>query len=408
MRTRSKNVTYSRSSTGLVRWWKYADPSYTDGAYPHNGGLVVTGDTIVDEVLPKSDVRTRNVTHLTGRSWPEVKSFTLLHRDHETDPDRHVYTDINLPYYLGSVLGFTGIYDRTWCKTKMRSYKDPAFNSRAYEAMLPSLGGDVSLTNFLLELIELRLLLRFFRQYGPEAHTVADQLRDVLKKVSEGHLTWAFGIRPFIGDLQEIWNTLFNYEKRLKDFLARRNKPQKRFYSESGEDKGTDADSYDGTYLFSITSESEWSVKWKRVATMSYTYDCADIQTRIDKLKALRDMLGLRFTPSVIWEAIPFSFVVDWFLGVGKFLESIENDLIVPDVIITDYSVSYKSSISAHVNCTFNQGGYSGPAITHGLRWYERRRALPDTGGTPLSLSGLGPNQLALSASLIHLSLGRR
>lgn len=40
----------------------------------------------------------------------------------------------------------------------------------------------------------------------------------------------------------------------------------------------------------------------------------------------LAKSLGLTNPASIAWDAVPFSFVVDWFIPVGKFLQSLDND----------------------------------------------------------------------------------
>jgi len=211
-----------------------------------------------------------------------------------------------------------------------------------------------------------------------------------------------------IRDVSEIYNSLFNLEKRLNDFVKRARTEQKRRYRYAPVTEHQTGSKYvlkSGGCTFWYTT---WDLNYTlwQAATMQYEYALDEVSPLLFKLRSLRDILGLRLTPSVIWEAIPFSFVVDWFLNVQDWLESRENPLINPDVIIYDYSLSHKLSFA--VKGVFHYPLRTGGWSTHLFHensgsLYFRRKALPDTNGEPLSFSLPGLNQLMLSASLINV-----
>lgn len=370
------------SAGGYIKWYNTSGSLITT-TYPADV-WISRSEGIRDEIRKRYDNVTRFCMHYkyheTHGRFSFVEPHNGLDRHEFYNVDLHAWieqqTAMVIPGYPEARAIFDGLL------------KDAAFNSRAYEAMLPSLAGKVSLTNFLFELTDVKLLLRLFTSSS-----------GILKRISEGHLSWSFGVKPMISDIQEIWSSLFNFEKRIKDFLGRRGEPQKRRYTEESDD-GEDTSQ---TTWGAVSRTARWAYAYrhKRVATMSYVYDCPDIISVADKLRALRDMLGLRLTPSVVWEAIPFSFVVDWVFSVQDFLRSREDNLIVPDVIITDYSISCKLSFFS--TATLQMSGFSGTVSNFTGHWYQRRRAIPNTSGEPLTFGGLTTNQLALSFSLLNV-----
>jgi hypothetical protein len=72
-----------------------------------------------------------------------------------------------------------------------------------------------------------------------------------------------------------------------------------------------------------------------------YTLDVPDVS----KFKASLDALGIRLDPSIIWNAIPFTFIVDWFVSVSNFLEQFARDNIGTTIEIADFCSSVKAIV---------------------------------------------------------------
>jgi hypothetical protein len=66
-----------------------------------------------------------------------------------------------------------------------------------------------------------------------------------------------------------------------------------------------------------LAVDGNWTVsQWQLEAKRSYTYEA------YEELGALRQM-GLGNPASILWERLPYSFVIDWFLPIGTYLELI-------------------------------------------------------------------------------------
>jgi hypothetical protein len=63
------------------------------------------------------------------------------------------------------------------------------------------------------------------------------------------------------------------------------------------------------------------------------------------KAAALLDVLGVRLDPGIVWDAVGFTFLVDWVVDVSGFLHSLARDNFPIQVQVRDFchSVSYHS-----------------------------------------------------------------
>lgn len=89
----------------------------------------------------------------------------------------------------------------------------------------------------------------------------------------------------------------------------------------------------------------------------------------------LANQLGLINPVAVVWDAVPFSFVVDWFIPVGKFLNSLTNEVgceIVYPRITIQRSVIGNTIDGAEVNDEFGVSYLEAPSSFEG-RFFERK-----------------------------------
>lgn len=88
----------------------------------------------------------------------------------------------------------------------------------------------------------------------------------------------------------------------------------------------------------------------------------------------LANQLGLINPAAVVWDAVPFSFVVDWFIPVGKFLNSLTNEVgceIVWPRITTQRSVIGNTLDGREVHDEFGVAFLEGTSSFEG-RFFER------------------------------------
>jgi len=202
------------------------------------------------------------------------------------------------------------------------------FYQRAIEAMTPTLESGFSLGNFVYELGEIKSLLRWWSRG-----------KSYLRNLGDAYLNYSFGLRPFLMDLKNLATGLFTVRDRLIALKAGAGKLNVRRYSEE-----------DGNLTSSVITphtandvKRDWTVNHvKYTATMTYTYQYPDIDSDLEGLYALLDAIGLNLNPQIIWDAIPYSFVVDWFFNVGDFLAQLRKKWVPVTITIKEFGVSVK------------------------------------------------------------------
>jgi hypothetical protein len=170
-------------------------------------------------------------------------------------------------------------------------------------------------------------------------------LRSILKAVGDAYLQKEFNIEPLLSDLNSVRVATQNVRKQINKLLADEGKPKKHHYRRSL------APSYpDVTRSVSIPF-SEGFVDSISVCTytttlfhaeLEYSFTLKDYERAEALPRGLLDNLGINVDPGVIWRAIPWSFVVDWFVGVSRFLSQFAQRNIEPVTYVRRYCASMK------------------------------------------------------------------
>lgn len=284
--------------------------------------------------------------------------------------------------------------------------------AQACNGMKPTLTGPLSLTNFILELRDLKLLFRTMRN----TKRVISKLLSIKRKPGESrtralirtlaslHLGYQFGVKPFIGDLITLFGKLTSIEETLRLYKSQCGVVQTRHWQKTLVDNEISRQILSSPYE-NYVCELQTNVVFN--ATMQYTYTVPEIDSKYAKLKGILDLLGLKVNASVIWEAIPFSFVVDWFVGVDDFLSQFDTDYLEAQVTILDFCYSFKvnESVAYLVGAGWSESinrSNRRPCATVDISRYTRRRTLPDPGLFGLELvDGFGARQVGLGAALL-------
>jgi hypothetical protein len=272
-------------------------------------------------------------------------------------------------------------------------------SQKAWSTMYPSMAaGAPSVINFLLELKDLRRLADLKKLRFLTDRSKWYRRRQTAKYVAGAHLTWSFGIAPFVRDVVELWKSLFDWRERYKALLRGANKLQRSHYRFHIDDYALPPDKYQGFSTSYERTTHEWVTKPVYNATALYRY--AVPQGPLAEVAALLDRLGARLDPRILWEAIPFSFVVDWFIDVGGWLRQYSADNLGVQVELLDFCHSVKFCQRA------NLYGLRGNSPEFHLwsaqvRSYRRIRAIPVMFKSISAGSGFGFQQGALAASLL-------
>lgn len=184
---------------------------------------------------------------------------------------------------------------------------------------------ELSILNFIIELKDIRKMFKLW-----------DRSLSVIKNIASGILNVGFGWQPFLGDLVAILKALGNWRARVKTLLAEVHKMKRATYTVKphklplvdeilitrtfpnpgdcgGRPDVTKPPSYELRLLVRRTPVVKCGMK--------YSLFCPELSEMQVKARGFCDAFGLRWDPAIIWNAIPFSFLIDWVWNVSSWLE---------------------------------------------------------------------------------------
>lgn len=281
-------------------------------------------------------------------------------------------------------------------------------SARAYTAMVPSMSTDLNLSVALAEIHDVWRMFEVFdfrhgfmkrlSQYW-KRFTKDFTLRDL----ADAKLQWEFGWKQTYRDLRGIISNVLNFSERLDDLLSRQNAPQRRHYAETPDGP---TELYEQEHLISVSADPDYKRTCQMIsatynATMEYDYYLPSYSIYGLRTRAFLDAYGLNLNLSTIWELIPFSFVVDWFVGIGNFLQSNEDYWLEPTLQIRQFCHSLKFVYSRKVESRLRQDPWV-TVVTTDETEYHRSLGIPNMGPVDLREgSGLQQSRVVIGASLL-------
>jgi hypothetical protein len=142
-----------------------------------------------------------------------------------------------------------------------------------------------------------------------------------LQQTANWHLAIQFGLRPLLSDLHTLFDFANTINQKVEHLQAHSGLIGKMHYKKKvlSSEKG-------GDFEFSEVGalKHQRIINYRMVYHLSCkaSYDMPDLTTSSGALAATLDSMGFVLGPSVVWNAIPYSFVVDWFSNVGDILST--------------------------------------------------------------------------------------
>lgn len=270
------------------------------------------------------------------------------------------------------------------------------------KAMLPQIKPELSLPNSIYELKDYRGLVRNVRKLVSKLDV--DQVLSTWKRIKripghlkrglKGQMTLAqitgggagaylqaeFNILPTLSDISAVQNALNNVRKEVEKLLSCEAKRLTRHFTcELGDYSdydqrvtglsmpyitfastpgGVGVDGKMQSQTSDVHRYAEYEIAQFH-AEIEYSYYLSQFQREHAMLLGLLDKLGVNLNPSIIWNAIPWSFVVDWVLGVNRWLDQFKLSNMEPLTIIHRYLWSV--TIKRRLTVDFSPGrGYAG------------------------------------------------
>lgn len=310
--------------------------------------------------------------------------------------------------------------------------------ARAILEMKPEIKSELSLLVSLAELKDVRSVIdaplkiaRLVRGHLKKG-TFSQVIRGLTKGASDTYLTHVFGTRQIVSDLSGIIQAALTVNDALEDLIKRASSVQVRHWSSPPEFKEANDSSWN-RYNEDWGCQRGWSSRADRqfVVTMQYTYELTDAlgnpinlqDTDVLLLGAYLDKLGVNWNPEIIWDLIPFSFVVDWFVGIGDWLGSLKRSNLNSAVTILDLCYSNKTVVTSNFSTTKHASSVGQTDVSRNgpvcgisnaslvTKTYTRNRVYPKAswifGTSTPDFEAIRTNQLLTGASLITSNLLR-
>jgi hypothetical protein len=300
-----------------------------------------------------------------------------------------------------------------------------AYADQALAFMHPRLDEGNSLVNFVLELKDLKRMNptpSIKRVFG--RHSALQRLssrkgrkeftKELITRLNGAALNASFGIVPFVGDIVKFYDeltTLAGKLARLKEFEG---KVITRHYKRIIPNPDGTLPTYDWSPL-TIGSNFGWPsnvvndgnvngsgsrdsiqpvylARWSFLptyhATWRYIYTLDHMSELEEQIATHLDTLGVRLDPGIVWDAIPFSFVVDWIVDVGAFLHSFARNnypiRVVSGGFIHSYKYASETAINLYMSDVASFSGFNSFLASHGAPVQDNvfDRDIPNPGYT--------------------------
>lgn len=258
----------------------------------------------------------------------------------------------------------------------------------------------VSLPNFMYELKDMKGMIPSI-----------DRL-SVSKTVSNNFLAFEFGVLPFISDIKAILSMSDSVQKRLQHLLMEQGKSSRLSFSRDID--VSDAFSFTKSLYLIGSSANDNDVQFRRTSAKASFHcgaklfqDLQGLNDALSTLKALSASGGFNHPARVIWNAIPYSFVVDWFFHVGKLLDSLSVQPFGGEYSLSEIGYSLTREAVFIADQVLHDGATElrSSLGTVSVKSYSRKTGFP-VSSLFLTNGILSPMQLALSSAMLNQRRG--
>lgn len=252
---------------------------------------------------------------------------------------------------------------------------------------------------------QLKKHVSFFRKYGK---LTAKQIHDL-------NLNVQYGILPTYDDIKTFVSTCINWRKAYDKLRLQ----QDQVYTWHSEVTNLNDifEAHSSSKVFNQTLFSDAQVYFHRTGlnathrrTMKYRYTCPEMTGFLARFAQFVESFGL-LDPVAIWDLVPWSFVVDWFIPVGSWLHKHRFRTFWADILVLDYCESIKVEFFGVLTWVHKWGfrpsevsTIESGATSLGFKAYSRKRFLPPIASfsQPKSVSDVCKlRRVAMAASLV-------
>ena len=386
-------------SNPVIESVNYPTPSYASTSFPES-----SQGTITDELpMHKSEGYCQHYKDKT-EMFSLGSTPVAGHRIGGIPSSCHEYE------VSGGYLAYTYARPRTTVLYPDRvTVSPPDWDRLSYEAlrtMTPVFSKGNQFTNDILELHQIKGLLSPF-----------GKARSLIGRFSNAYLWYMFGVSPMIKSIEAVIDLMRSLRAKIADIRRRAKRLQTRHCAFPIDIvSGVEIPDGDSTLVYSeneseyravhVYADTEWIDKPKYHSTLKFRYDVSDLTDAELELRAWGEAMDLFDPLAIVWNAIPFSFVLDWFSNIGDWIEQLLRVQALP-IVIEDFSHSVKFSYSTTMYVHF-WGDSLIAEVAKGTRsYYERRRTIPSS-FTSLEFHTPSAVAASLGAALVGQAVSNR
>jgi len=260
------------------------------------------------------------------------------------------------------------------------------------------------------------LRLQSLKNFGTASRSLrlgsAAKLGDL---VAGGFLSYQFGVAPLVSDMRKMVREIGS----IKDQMARINRVLERPVRVSAETTGTlgfGDPSQPGTPVpEKLTQFSRSRLQLleapKRRCVISGRYPHQYGSDTFKSIQYYLNRYGFSGPAGLIWELIPYSFVVDWFIDTSSIINHLNQALSLDRKLVD--RVSFSTKWKCLTTCSHLKGDARASNIDnvdimwHTMSYYHRKPGQYHVSHTGLASGRFGKKQVALSAALLYAAVSR-
>lgn len=296
------------------------------------------------------------------------------------------------------------------------------FSASAEDHFLTAVQDKNSLINFIIELIEVcEGNLKVAKTIGRKIETAIETFWRLFRKTGSYWVAWNFAWKPTINDIHSFFTTLQRAEKRVKWLREHNHRPTKVHYRQGPRDF-SGVISTDSSWVHHVPGGTPFTISQPPGMTCETTFDCkitlsawAWVRYDIEDvyLFSLEDAIGMTalimqgvYNPAkIVWEAIPWSWLVEWFTN--QRAQLIKEKLSLAKLVFPDSTILGTGWTLHLQKCTGSTtlliDGPSGTTRndigSYFLDIYDRRPGLP-TGDPAFRFDALSAWQTSILAAI--------
>jgi hypothetical protein len=300
----------------------------------------------------------------------------------------------------------------------------PELENRAIMALLPLIKSELSIPNFIYELKDFRsTITALVRIYKSPSFIAAVKwlatpkewsFKHLMSTSAGNYLNLQFNWLSLISDIGKIYLAIKRTHSRLNDYVSRVGRVQVKHFHFGWTEYPDSTNPW--AWGNRVGSQIQWGISQtgssRQVsydtsifhAEVQYNYNYLGYQIAHAQLLSMMDLLGLNLNPAIIWNAMPWTFVLDWVVGIGPYLDSLKETNMEPLINIRRYLWSVKRkrriTVTTEIRNAYDTSTLHRitlPVVTQTA--YRRQVAAFPT--SSIESSGLTLKEVSLGAALV-------